>query len=197
MAQDPKYFDRRSDLFRGYFTAGLPYEAYVASGRDNDRKRWADASEQIRLTTQQAELVRSFRRPMHVLVLSGTWCGDCVRQVPILWRIEAENAAIQMRLLDRDANPELRDELRLCGAAKVPIVVFLSEDFHECGRYGDRTLPTYRAMARTQLGPACPIGPEPLDHDERSRTIAAWVDEVERMQLMLRLSPALRERHAD
>ena len=63
--------------------------------------------------------------------------------------------------------------------------------------FRDRPLFTYRTMARTQLGPACPIGAAGLEQDELSASIGAWVEEVERVQLMLRLSPYLRTRHGD
>jgi len=29
-------------------------------------------------------------------------------------------------------------ELAICGGNRIPVVVFLSEDFFECGRYGER-----------------------------------------------------------
>ena len=37
------------------------------------------------------------------------------------------------------------------------MVVFLTEDFHEIGRYGDWPLTVYREKAATELGGACPL----------------------------------------
>jgi hypothetical protein len=79
----------------------------------------------------------------------------------------------------------------------VPVVVFLSEDFSECGRYGDRTLAKYRDMAATLLGPACPTGIGDPGADLLAGVIREWLGEFERAQLMLRLSPRLRERYGD
>ncbi len=195
---DPtQYYDRRSDFFREHFEKGLPYGAYVATGTEAHQKRWQEMLQQVHLSDSQRDFLRSLTRRVNVLVLSGTWCGDCVRQVPILARIEEACSAVIVRILDRDENPELREELRLAGAAKVPVAVFLSEDFFECSRFGDRTLATYRAMAGTQLGPACPIGPAPRGPDELAGNIATWVGEVVRVHLMLRLSRLLRQRHGD
>ena len=53
------------------------------------------------------------------------------------------------------------------------------------------------AMARTQLGPACDTGLVAPPPDELAAEIGEWVDLFERMHLMLRLSPHLRERHGD
>ena len=194
---DCTYFDRRRDFFQRYFAAGLPYDDYVATGTENHQRRWQEILGQVRLHDSQREFLRTFTRRTNALVLSGTWCGDCIRQVPILRRIEEASGATVMRILDRDGNAELRDELRLSGAAKVPVVVFLNEDFFECSRFGDRTLATYRALAQAKLGPACPIGPLELAPNELEANIAAWIAEFERVQLLLRLSPYLRQRHGD
>ena len=79
----------------------------------------------------------------------------------------------------------------------MPVAVFLSEDWHEVARYGERTLSIYRKLAADQLGPSCPTGLVP-PADEAIRTIAAeWLAEFERAHLILRLSPRLRARHGD
>lgn len=196
-AQAPRYTDRRRDFLAAHFERGLDYDAYVATAGDAHRGRWDEVLAGMTLTGRQRELLGSFTRTMNVLVLSGSWCGDCIRQVPVLRRIEEACPPLRLRILDRDENPELRDELRIAGAMKVPVTVFLSEDFFECERFGDRTLATYRRMAATQLGPACPIGPAPLEGGEQEAMVAEWVEHVERVHLMLRLSPFLRERHGD
>jgi hypothetical protein len=80
---------------------------------------------------------------------------------------------------------------------RVPVIVFLAEDFEECGRYGDRTISMYRKMAQERLGPACSTGIVPPADGYTDAVTADWLDEVERVQLMLRLSPRLRAKHGD
>ena len=46
-------------------------------------------------------------------------------------------------------------------------------------------------------GAACATGIVPPDQDEMAATLADWLDEIERIQLLLRLSPRLRQRHGD
>ena len=53
------------------------------------------------------------------------------------------------------------------------------------------------ALAKKQLGPACPIAIAPPDPDELAATLQDWLDEFERVQLMLRLSARLRQKHGD
>jgi hypothetical protein len=104
---------------------------------------------------------------------------------------------VELRLIDRDVAPEVRDEMRILGAARVPAVVFLSEDYFEIGRFGDRLLTVYRSKAAREIGPACATGIVAPPPEELAAELAEWVDIFERMLLMLRLAPMLRERHGD
>ena len=124
------------------------------------------------------------------------WCGDCVEQCPILEYIARCCTKINLRFVDRDVDSELASHLSVCGGNRVPIVLFLSEDFVECARYGDRTLARYRRMAYEQLGGAAP---RPLTSPQvvLAEVAEDWLREIERVHLMLRLSPRLRQRHGD
>ena len=184
-------------LAEKYQTA-LPYEAYVETGTDEQQRRWRQVYEATRLTPAQAQRLAGFSRQMRVLVVSGIWCGDCVEQCPLLQRAaEANPGCIDLRLLDRDQHRDLSMRVRLNGGDRVPVVLFLAEDYELCGVYGDRTLSRYRALAARQLGPACPTGVTVPDQGELAATFQDWLDELERIQLMLRLSPRLRQRHND
>ena len=91
----------------------------------------------------------------------------------------------------------MTESLTLCAGRRVPVVVFLSEEFHECARYGDRTLAAYRTLAADQLGPACPTGIVGPSDNLLSAVVADWLREFERVSLMLRISPRLRLKHGD
>lgn len=181
-----------------WFERALPYEEYLAAhGTDQQRERWQGVAEGVSLTLEQKELLEGFARQMNVLVVSGTWCGDCAHQGPILRAFAEASPRIDLRFLERDEVPELRDAVKINGGARVPVVIFLSEDFFECGRYGERVLSFYRQVAKDQLGPACPVGIVPPGQELMAAATAEWLNEFERIQLMLRLSPRLRERHGD
>ena len=100
-------------------------------------------------------------RDMPVLCLAGTWCGDCINQCPVFDHFATVGERINLRFLDRDARPDVRELLTINGGQRVPMVVFLSEDWLEVTRYGERTLSTYRRLAADQLGPSCPTGLAP------------------------------------
>ena len=180
------------------FAEALPYAAFLdRHANPNQRARWEAMHAKVRLDEAQAGLLAGFVRKMPVLVLNGAWCGDCINQVTLFDHFARASPAIDLRLIDRDARAEVRDALKINGGNRVPVAVFLSEDFEEVARYGERTLSTYRRLAATQLGPTCPTGLVAPDDDATKAVAREWLDQFERAQLILRLSPRLRERHGD
>lgn len=190
-------FDNRSDFFKSYFEKAAPYEDFVNSGTPREQEKWRTIEDKVLLTPQQSELLSTFSRELNVLVLAGLWCGDCARQCPMLRAIEKASPTTQMRYLDNQAYSALRDELRISGGTRVPVVVMLSEDFFEMGRFGDRHLSVYRKKAARELGPSCDAGILPPLETDLAAELAEWVAYIERIHLMLRLSSALRQRHGD
>jgi thiol-disulfide isomerase/thioredoxin len=180
------------------FTSGLPYDRYVQTGNDEQRQRWSRVYEAAKLSDTQKQLIAGFVREMKVLVFSGIWCGDCVEQCPLIQRIaESNRAKIDLRFIERPRDGELIPELRINAGSRVPVVVFLSEDNEWCATAGDRTINRYRALALRRLGPLCPTGIVAPDKEELDATLGDWLSEVERVQLMLRLTPRLREKYHD
>ena len=184
--------------FKTKFESALPYDKFLEQhGSESDIQRWSASHESLKLTPAQSELISTFKREMKVLVMAGAWCGDCVSQCPIFDHIGAANAKIEFRYLDRDADPELAEEFKICGGSRVPQMVIMSEDFLPVSRDGDRTLSRYRQMAADQLGDACPTGLSKGSAPMTEMVVQEWVDIFERAQLILRLSPSMRKKHND
>ncbi|HKI20297.1 MAG TPA: thioredoxin family protein [Isosphaeraceae bacterium] len=180
------------------FAAALPYKAFLDQyATPAHRSRWDAMHARFSLTVEQEKLLAGFARRMPVLCLAGAWCGDCVNQCPAFDLFARASSQIDLRFLDRDVKPDLRDLLAINGGHRVPVVVFLSEDWLEVARYGERTVSIYRKMAAEQLGPACPTGLVPPSEEAIAVVTADWLAEFERAQLILRLSPRLRALHGD
>ena len=176
---------------------GFPYQEFLSKyATDEQTRRWNDFRDSVHISDDQQALLKSFVREMKVLVLAGTWCGDCVNQCPIFEKFALCSDKLQVRYFDRDAATALAAELKTCGGARVPVVVFLSEDGQFCGRYGDRTLSKYRSMASHIQGASCPTGLA-VDEDLTASVVQDWLDEFERIQWMLRTSSRLRQLHSD
>jgi len=197
MIEQPKYFDIRSDFWKNCFEQAESYDDYLANSSQDKADPWREKARQIpALDAQEVERISGFGRTLNVLCVSGVWCGDCVRQGPMLKAI-ADASGATLRVIDRDVNIDLRDEVRILGAMRVPVVVFLTEDFHEVGRFGDRLLTVYRRKAPNEVGAACAVPYGNTPEDQLAAEQGEWVDIFERMLLMTRLSPPLRQRYGD
>lgn len=180
------------------FTKALTYDRYVQTGTEEQRRRWTQVYDVAHLTDAQKQLVAGFVREMKILIYSGIWCGDCIQQCPLIYRIaEANPAKIDLRFIERPKENELPPEWRINAGSRVPVVIFLSEDNEWCATAGDRTINRYRAIAHAKLGPLCPTGIVAPDKEEIEATLGDWLNEVERVQLMLRLTPRLRQKYQD
>lgn len=184
-------------FLRAVWDRSLDWEGYLATDPDKAGP-WRELHERIDLDDEQRRLVAGFTRELKVLVVSGIWCGDCVQQGPLLERIaEANPDRVVLRWVDRDAEPELAAMIRINAGARVPVALFMAEDFEPVSVHGDRSLTRYRALAAKQLGPSCPLPGAPIPDDELRGTLQDWLDEFERVHLLLRLSGRLRQIHGD
>lgn len=195
MVDKPTYYDKRADFWKKYWDQALPYEQFLKLD-DENAPRWVDYMERIpELTEDQKARLQDYNRIVKVLVYGGVWCGDCVRQGPLFKKIADVVDDVEIKFIDRDTSEELQDELRILGATRVPIVVFLTEDYWEVGREGDRLLPVYKAKAARDLGRGQAQGVLSPKAIKEQRDL--WVDIFERAIIMTKLSPPLRKRHND
>jgi thiol-disulfide isomerase/thioredoxin len=197
LSDKPTYHDKRSEFWRSHFDKASEYEAYIEGSKQEHVPRWRDSEKRVpALSEEQLKRLQGYDRELNVLVYSGIWCGDCARQGPLLKKLaEACGEKVKIKFIERDASPELMEELRIVGATRVPILVFLSEDFWEMARFGERTLSVYRAKAARELGREFDAGI--LSPKAREKELADWAEIFERVLIMLRLSPPLRRRHGD
>ena len=158
---------------------------------------WTHHIDAARLEAGHRTMLAGFTRRMNVLVLTGAWCGDCAVQCPMLGAIADACPAADVRFLEQADHADLAAKLRINAGTRVPTVIWCAEDFEFCSLLGDRTLARYRAMAARQLGASCPLPGASIPADEAAATLAGWIEEFERVQLMLRLSPRLRQVHGD
>lgn len=180
------------------FTAGLPLPAFLAKyGTEDHRAKWARAAEQTQVSDAQKQLLTQFTRRTNVLVLAGAWCGDCAAQCPIFERFAQIAPTIVTHYLDRDEHADVQELLRINGGNRVPVAVFFSEDGHEIARYGERTLARYRQLVSQLVGESCATGLVKSGDPLQLQIVQDWLDQFERVQWMLRLSPRLRKLHND
>lgn len=180
------------------FNKALPYEEFLQHHATPEQQaKWEASRSQISLVPEQEEVLKDFVRKMPVMVLAGAWCGDCVSQCPIFLHFSESTPCIDLRFLDRDAQPEIAAHLTVCGGQRVPVALFLSEDFFPIVTHGDRTLSAYRLAMGQHAGASCSTGIVPPSNESLQAVVGDWLDVFERVQLILRLSGRLRKIHGD
>lgn len=187
-----------AEFLREKFDQGHSYDAFVARGEpDGHHHQWHERHGRLALSDEQQAVTAGFARPMKVLCLTGTWCGDCALQGAALQRIaEARTDLIDLRFLMReDAHADIIVNSRINAGFRVPVTWFMADDFQPASRIGDRSLSRYRSMARKALGEGAVAAMAPADPVRE--VLAEMLDEFERVQLMLRLSPRLRQKFGD
>jgi hypothetical protein len=193
--------------FRPAFEQALPYGPFLEKFATPEmRERWARMYQAVTLTEPQRALLQGFRRRMHVICVAGPWCGDCVNACPIFQRIAEGSQQVDLRFMNRpqrfdphatDLATVIANELSICGAPRVPVLLFLSEDWYECERFGERTLATYRDKVAKMHGSSCPTGLVAPPQDLLAANTAEWLTHFERVQLMLLTSPRLQKLHGE
>lgn len=191
------YEDKKSDFWKKYWNQALSLDEFIEGTKLDEKEQWNNRKSIVPdLEADQIERLSGFDRQLNVLMYAGGYCGDCSRQAPMLLKMaDVAGEKVTLRVIEREGLTELQDELRVLGALRVPIVVFLTEDYWEVGRFGERLLSVYRSKAARELGRGKDQGV--LSPKALRRETSEWLDIFERMLLMVQLAPPLRRRYND
>lgn len=84
--------------------------------------------------------MRAIEGSWRFLVLADDWCGDAVNTLPTVARLAAA-AEIPLRIVARDAYPEIMDRHLTGSARSIPVVLLLAEDGTVRSWWGPRPTP--------------------------------------------------------
>lgn len=152
-------------MLKERFLAGETFSGFLHRPKKNS-DLWDALYKRATLSEDASARVARVRHPWHMLVLSEDWCGDSINTLPVIARLTEATPLIDMRILGRDANPDLIN-LHLTGglSKSIPVIILLDEDFNERGWWGPR--PGSLQAWVTESGLALP-------KDERYRQVRTW-----------------------
>jgi len=146
------------------FASAPTFPGYLATVEKN-RELWHAVYDRARIPSEVEERARALGDEWQLLALSEDWCGDAVNTLPVLARL-AEEAGWEMRVLGRDANPDLMNTHLTDGRARsIPVVIIYDATFREIGWWGPRP----REIQRWVVGEGLAM-PSP----ERYKIIRRW-----------------------
>jgi hypothetical protein len=122
---------------RARFEAAPTFLQYLARV-DRNRELWHGVYERARAPENLVATARAILGTWNLVALSEDWCGDAVNTLPAVARL-AEAAGWDLRVLSRDANPDLMDAHLTNGRSRsIPVVIVYDDHFREVGWWGPR-----------------------------------------------------------
>lgn len=123
--------------YRARFETALTFEQFVA-GANKNQELWRGIYRLAQVPPDLVGRVAALPAPRHLLILVEDWCGDAVNTVPPIVRLAEQAGTIDVRLLGRDANPDIMDAHLTTGSRSIPVVMVLDEQYIERGWWGPR-----------------------------------------------------------
>ncbi|WP_067621456.1 thioredoxin family protein [Alicyclobacillus acidiphilus] len=106
---------------------------------------------------------------LHCVVIAADWCGDVVRNVPVVFRL-METASIPAEVLILEEHLDLVDKHFLTmGGRSIPIVLFVQGDGEIVGRWGPRPSYVQEVMVEFKQNYPDKSAPDYEDNLKRAR----------------------------
>ncbi|MEJ7759326.1 MAG: thioredoxin family protein [Gemmatimonadaceae bacterium] len=151
-------------LIRQSFEAGETFAGLLRRMKDGDNLLEA-LYKKASLSSESSHRASLLRGQWNLLVLHEDWCGDSVNVLPHLARLKEASSGIDLRIIGRDANPDIMNAHLTNGSRSIPVVIVLDSDFVERGWWGPR--PGSLQVWATSEGLALPKA-------ERYRQMRTW-----------------------
>jgi hypothetical protein len=154
----------RMDGMRERYESAPAFREFLERVHDK-RDLWHEIHARARVPADVLERARRLEGRWRFLVLTEDWCGDGLNTLPFLARLVEAVPGLEMRLLSRDANPDLMDAHLTEGTRSIPVVIVLDEEYREVGWWGPRPAPLQEYFLREI---------KPLPKQERFPRLRAW-----------------------
>jgi hypothetical protein len=120
------------------YEAALTFDEFLAAAQQN-KELWATMYRLARVPQSFVDRVRALPGRRYLLVLNEDWCGDAVNTVPAVAKLASlAPDQLELRVLGRDANPDLMDAHLTGTSRSIPVIILLDEDYVERGWWGPR-----------------------------------------------------------
>ena len=123
--------------FKGLWDKALTFDAFVATCRAQHCGLWQGIYDLARVPDWALAAI-PFGAQRKLLVIAEDWCGDASNTVPVIAKLVDSAPGLELRVIPRDANPDVMDRYLTNGSRSIPIVVALDEQFQEVGHWGPR-----------------------------------------------------------
>lgn len=99
------------------------------------------------LSIEQQQQLNEWKHQEHWLLITEGWCGDSAHAAPIMEKMAAHSAKIELRVVFRDRHLALMDQFLTNGGRSIPKLIRLSaEDHRVISTWGPRPKPAQDLM---------------------------------------------------
>jgi thiol-disulfide isomerase/thioredoxin len=112
------------------FNQGQSFQEYLTAVKEN-KSLWENNYRQFEVPPQTKKILSGIKQKFYVLAITEDWCGDSVRNLPVIAKLVETLPDSELRVIKRDLNMDLMERYALNGIKKIPTVVFLDENFKE------------------------------------------------------------------
>ena len=113
------------------------YERFVKESTQHC-ELWTGVYRAARVPAQLVAEAAALGRRFRLLTIVEDWCGDATNTIPVIVRWVEQLPNAEIRLVRRDEHPDLMDAYLTGTSRSIPIVVVLTEEMEEIGRWGPR-----------------------------------------------------------
>lgn len=123
---------------KDYFDGGVTFPQMVA-GSAQYGPLFAAQNARAIVPDDLLARAQSLGSNWHLLVISEDWCIDSQSSLPVIAALADRATNLDLRIVERDANPELMDAHLTNGTARsIPVVILLDANYVERGWWGPR-----------------------------------------------------------
>lgn len=127
------------------FDEGITIAQFIEEMQKN-QEQLRHNYDNLQLSEPEKSRLKKIEITINALVLAEDWCGDVVRYLPALARIEETAANWQVRVFSRDDNPDLDGIWLKEGRYRaIPVVVLFDEKMRELGYMVEKPAAVYAA----------------------------------------------------
>lgn len=152
------------EITRERFLAGETFDELLMRPKNNDLL-WAALYKKAVAPPALVERAKALTKRWHLLVLSEDWCGDSINTLPTVQRLVEAVPTLEMRIIGRDANPDLMDAHLLGYSRSIPVILILDDEYRERGWWGPRPQPLQEWVVHQGLA---------LPKEDRYREVRTW-----------------------
>lgn len=150
---------------RASFQNAASFTAIVASSPEYG-SLWASQRERAVVPADLLARVEALGGSWHLLVISEDWCIDSQSLIPVVSALADASGNVDLRIVSRDAEPDLMNAHLTNGTARaIPVVIVLDADYQERGWWGSRPQALKERVAAEWRS---------LEKAERTKEIRRW-----------------------